>query len=134
MVGLFAGTQWEIPPVCERCGATLEQCRCTAAEKQQFAQARAAAAAEQEREQRRKPPEKQTVRIRSETRKAKRTVTVIAGLSPEASDLPGLLKTLKDRCGVGGHLASDPDRIELQGDQVAAATRVLEEIGYRVRP
>ncbi|HVX12306.1 MAG TPA: translation initiation factor [Pirellulales bacterium] len=107
---LFAGTPFDIPPRCERCGLLEEQCTC--------------------------PPPKiapqlQTVRLVVEKRKKGKVVTVLRGLSPEGNALPDLLRQLKSACGTGG--TAKDDLIELQGNHTQRASDLLKEMGYRVR-
>ena len=75
-------------------------------------------------------PEKQQARLRVEKRKKGKVVTVIAGLSPEESDLPSLLARLKDTCGAGG--AVKDEALELQGRHLERVRDVLVQMGYRV--
>lgn len=107
---LFAGTPFDRPPRCDRCGSLVEQCTCPPA---------------------RLTPQSQTVRLVVEKRKKGKVVTVLRGLAAEGNDLPELLRQLKSACGTGGTLKDDV--IELQGDHVKRATTILGEIGYRVR-
>src|ERR1043165_84674 len=97
-MGLFDGTRFERPVTCEICGTALAECRCPKSVDGKFL-----------------PPEKQKVSIRLEKRPGGKMVTSIAGLDPHASDLPGLLKKLRERCATGGTIKEA--KIELQGDQ-----------------
>src|SRR5215469_8350507 len=108
---LFAGTPYDRPPRCDRCGALEEECKCPPP---------------------RLPPESQTVRLVVEKRKKGKVVTVLRGLSVEGNDLPDLLRQLKSACGTGGTLKDDA--IELQGDHTKRAGAFLGTMGYRVRP
>ena len=110
---LFAGTPFDRPPKCERCGQLEADCMCP---KQPAAWI---------------SPEKQTARLAVEKRKKGKVVTVIRGLAAEANDLPALLSKLKSQCGAGGTI--DGDTVELQGDHVERIAALLTEIGYRVR-
>lgn len=107
---LFAGTKFDIPPRCDRCGALEEECTCPAP---------------------RLPPESQTVRLLVEKRKKGKMVTVLRGLSAEGNDLAELLRQLKSACGAGGTLKDDA--IELQGEHVKRAGELLTAMGYRIR-
>ena len=107
---LFEGTPFDRPPRCERCGALEEECTCPPP---------------------RFPPESQTVRLAVEKRRKGKVVTALRGLSVEGNDLPELLRQLKSACGTGGTLKDDV--IELQGDHVKRAAKILGKIGYRVR-
>ncbi len=113
MVRLFEGTPFDRPPRCDACGELEEECVCPPPVKQWLA------------------PEKQTATVRVEKRKAGRTVTVVDGLDADESDLPMLLKTLKDICGAGGSLQEN--RIEVQGNHPTAIVEHLQWMGYRTR-
>ncbi len=115
MSRLFAGTPFDRPPVCERCGQPEADCTCppTVAEPTRI------------------PPEQQTATLRTEKRAKGKLVTVIRGLSASGNDLPALLTQLKSRCGSGGTI--DGDTIELQGDHLAKLKTLLGELGYKTR-
>ncbi|MEQ9409746.1 MAG: translation initiation factor [Fuerstiella sp.] len=116
MTRLFAGTKFDRPPHCERCGEPEQECRCPPVPP---------AAAE------RVPPEKQTARLAVEKRKRGKTVTVIRGLATDANDLPSLLTQLKNKCGAGGSLHDD--HLEIQGDHLSRLRNELQKIGYKVK-
>jgi len=118
-VGLFSGTKWESPSQCVVCGNPPERCECPSD---------LAGAADEP--ARWLAPEKQSARVRVEKRKAKRVVTVVAGLSPEATDLPALLSQLKSSCGAGGAL--EDDNLVIQGDQASRVQETLKRLGYRI--
>ena len=65
------------------------------------------------------------------TRGGKRgkTVTVISGLALHNKQMRSFLKKLKTSCGAGGTLKGD--LLELQGDHVHIAIKILQEEGYR---
>jgi translation initiation factor 1 len=113
MTRLFAGTPFDIPPRCDRCGELEQECQCEPLPAEKVA------------------PEKQTAKVRVDRRKHKRLITVVWGLSEESSDLPDLLSKLKSACGTGGSLQSE--QIELQGDHLERVKKQLREIGYKVR-
>ena len=115
MTRLFAGTPFDIPPQCDRCGKLEQDCECEpiADEAERVA------------------PQKQTARVRVDRRKHKRMITVVWGLDRSESDLPDLLSQLKSACGAGGSIQND--RIEIQGDHGEQVRHLLEKIGYRVR-
>ena len=115
MQRLFAGTPWDRPPTCERCGKPEAECACPPAVDIPA----------------RRPPGSQTARIRQEKRAKGKLVTVVSGLDAEANDLPDLAARLKTRCGAGGTVKDG--LIELQGDQRDAAEATLQAIGYRTR-
>ena len=114
MTRFFAGTPFDRPPVCDRCGQLDSACTCPTIAKPQNLT----------------PPEKQTVRLAIEKRKKGKVVTVIRGLTATGNDLPALLGRLKDRCGAGGMLTGET--LEIQGDHVDRLRTLLAEIGYRV--
>ncbi len=117
MSRLFAGTPFDRPPTCERCGKLPAECDCppppAAVEKSLT------------------PPGKQTATLRTEKRVKGKLVTVVRGLAAAENDLPTLLARLKSACGAGGTI--DGDLIEIQGDQLTRLKALLGEIGYRVR-
>lgn len=113
---LFAGTPFDIPPRCERCGELEEVCTCPPQ----------APVIE------RIPPEKQTARLAVEKRKNGKWVTVIRGLPAIGNDLPGLLTELKHACGAGGTVKED--LIEIQGQHLERLAAHLRGLGYRTKP
>lgn len=112
MTRLFAGTPFDIPPECDRCGELEESCKCAPLGPERL------------------PAEKQTAKVRVDRRKHKRMVTVVWGLDPVDCDLPDLLSKLKSACGSGGSLQDS--QIELQGDHVGRVKKQLLEIGFKV--
>jgi translation initiation factor 1 len=109
---LFEGTQFDVPPTCDRCQELEADCKCPPPAPVFL------------------PPEKQRVRLRLEKRKRGKLMTVIHGLDPRESDLPALLTELKNSCGAGGTIA-DHD-IEIQGDHLDRITSKLADIGYKI--
>lgn len=116
MQRLFAGTPWDRPPTCERCGKLESECDCPPAPPPAPV---------------RRAPEGQTARLRVEKRPRGKLVTLVENLDPTGNDLPTLAATLKTRCGVGGTVKDG--RIELQGDHLATADEVLRGIGYKTK-
>jgi translation initiation factor 1 len=112
---LFEGTPWDRPPTCERCGKLESECACPPpiVEPKWLA------------------PETQTARLGVEKRPKGKVVTVIGSLDPEGNDLPALAASLRSACGTGGTLKDG--RIELQGDHLQAAERVLGGMGYKTK-
>lgn len=110
---LFEGTQWDVPPRCDRCGELEEDCRCPPPPKKYLA------------------PEKQTAKLAVEKRKKGKVVTVVLELSSKDNDLNELLARLKNACGAGGTLKDDT--LEIQGDHLTRVRELLAEMGYRVR-
>jgi translation initiation factor 1 len=112
---LFAGTPWDRPPRCERCGALEAECQCPPVAN--------------EPEQR--PPREQTAWIKVEKRAKDKVVTIVRNLDPARGALDELATTLKQRCGSGGTVKDGA--IELQGDHLATAEAVLTALGYGVK-
>ena len=110
---LFAGTPWDQPPHCNRCGALTADCTCPPLPAPRI------------------PPAAQTARVSIEKRKKGRVVTLISGLAAAGNDLPALLSQLKSECGAGGTLHEDC--LEIQGDQRERICVRLSQLGYRVR-
>ena len=104
---LFAGTKYDQPPECERCGVLESDCTCLP------------------------PAAGQMVRLTAEKRKKGKVVTVIRGLTADRNDLSGLLSRLKAQCGAGG--AIQEDALEIQGAHVERIAAALTELGYRVK-
>ena len=109
---LFAGTPWDRPPTCERCGKPESECACAPVVA----------------EPRRLDPAKQSPRLRLEKRPRRKVVTVVHALDAGGNDLEELAATLKAKCGTGGTVKEG--KIELQGDHVAAAEAALIELGF----
>ena len=109
---LFEGTQFDIPPTCDRCGQLEEVCQCPPPPPETV------------------PPEKQTLRIAVEKRKKGKLVTVIRGLA-ESNDHSELLTQLKNYCGAGGTIKDST--IEIQGDHIKRATQKLQKLNYRIK-
>jgi translation initiation factor 1 len=124
-VGLFDGTKWETISQCQVCGHVVNDCQCPS-------DLLPAKDGNESTEPNWKAAEKQTARVRTEKRKAKRVVTVVGGLSAQETDLAGLLAKLKAACGAGGSL--EDQNLVIQGDQSERIVSVLRQIGYRVKP
>lgn len=115
MTRLFAGTPWDRPPTCERCGKLVADCACPAEAPEKVLP----------------PPSQQTAQLSVEKRKQGKVVTVVRGLAAEVNDLPRLLTQLKSACGAGGTL--DGSTLEIQGDHRARLGELLSAMGYRLR-
>jgi len=111
MLGLFDGTSLEQPVTCEVCGQALTQCSCPRSESGSVLL-----------------PKDQAARVGREKRRNGKTVTVITGLDPTASDLKAILTQLKSACAAGGTVAEG--RIEVQGDHRKQALSILQDRGY----
>ncbi len=115
MQRLFAGTPWDRPPTCERCGNAESECTCPPVVP----------------EPKRLAPESQTARIRREKRAKGKLVTVVANLDPDGNDLTALAAQLKARCGAGGTVKDG--LIEIQGDHLDTVDATLRSIGYKTK-
>lgn len=115
MQRLFAGTPWDRPPSCERCGRPESECVCPPAAPEPV----------------RLDPAAQTARLRREKRPRGKVVTVIAGLDPAGNDLAALASRLKAHCGAGGTVKDG--LVELQGDHLDAAEAALRSFGFQTR-
>jgi translation initiation factor 1 len=111
---LFAGTQFDRPPKCDRCGKLESECGCSPLAGKSI------------------PPGKQVARLRLEKRKKGKVVTVIRGLAVAENELSALLRRLKSQCGAGGTLQEDG--LEIQGDHVQRIGDALRAWGYQVSP
>ncbi len=114
MAGLFDGTPLERPVTCERCEQPLDACACP-----------------RDAEGRLCLPRDQQVRVSRERRSGGRWMTIVSGLDPTASDLPGMLKHLKLLCAGGGAIKNDC--IELQGDHREQVVAELKSQGYAAK-
>lgn len=110
MTRLFAGTPFDRPPRCTRCGELERDCHCPPPPI---------------------PPQEQTARLRVEKRKQGKVATVIEGLPAVGNDLPELLRTLKNACGAGGSLQGE--MLEVQGNHLTRISEVLSQLGYRIK-
>ena len=109
---LFEGTEFDVPPRCDRCEELEADCKCPPPPPE------------------RKSAESQTAKVSIEKRKRGKVVTLVQGLSEPDTDLTALTKTLKDHCGSGGTLKAEV--IEIQGDQQGRVTKKLTSLGYKV--
>ena len=116
-MGLFAGTPFDRPPTCDRCGAVEADCRCPPLPAPRI------------------PPQQQTARLKVQKRQRGKVVTVVDGLcATEPGDLDALaelLTQLKSTCGAGGALKEQA--IEIQGDHLERIRHALSKSGYRVK-
>ena len=115
-MGLFAGTKWDLPPKCDRCGELESVCRCPP----QAAPPPVRVA-----------PAKQTARLTIENRKKGKSVTDETGLAAADNDLPELLTRLKTACGAGGTLQGEA--LEIQGKHLDRVRSLLAELGYNTK-
>ena len=111
MSGLFDGTRLERPVTCEVCDQPLDQCACPRGESGAVLL-----------------PKDQFARVGQEKRREGKTVTVITGLDPVASDLDAILARLKSACAAGGMI--NEERIEIQGEHRERALSILRDLGY----
>ncbi|MBD3190049.1 MAG: stress response translation initiation inhibitor YciH [Candidatus Heimdallarchaeota archaeon] len=94
-----------MPETCKKCGLPLELCMCQAIAK-----------------------EEQRIKVRIETRKWGREVTLIKGINPKEVDLDSLTTKLKNKCACGG--TAKDGVIELQGDHRHRIKDLLLAEGY----
>lgn len=109
---LFAGTPFDRPPNCERCGKLEAECVCPPPAAPLV------------------PASEQSVRVAVEKRKRGKVVTAVHGLASDAA-LPELLKTLKTACGAGGTLKDGV--LEIQGEHASRVSELLGDLGYRLK-
>lgn len=109
---LFEGTEFDIPPTCDRCEQPEADCQCPPPAHKYL------------------PNDQQTARLRVEKRKRGKIMTVVWGLDPDESNLPKLLTTLKNTCGAGGTIGENG--IEIQGNHLDRIATCLAEMGYRI--
>ncbi len=112
---LFAGTPWDRPPTCDRCGRPESECACPPPVVEPV----------------RVAPETQTARLRLEKRPKGKVVTTVGGLDPVGIDLEELAARLKSRCGTGGTVKQGT--IEIQGDHLATVELALKALGFKTR-
>jgi translation initiation factor 1 len=72
--------------------------------------------------------EQQQIRVRMETRKFGRPMTIIEGINDKETDLGRLAQKLKTFCACGG--TAKNGQIMLQGDQREKAKDFLIKMGY----
>jgi len=110
---LFEGTQFDVPPRCERCEELEADCKCPPPAPERI------------------PPHEQTAVVSLEKRKRGKSVTLVSGLCPVGTDLAELLTQLKNSCGAGGTVKQDV--LEIQGNQAEPIVSKLREIGFAVK-
>ena len=114
---LFEGTQWDVPPTCDRCNQTEEKCDCAPLPK-----AKGPAV----------EPGRQKLRLKKEKRKKGKVVTLVTGFQlGDEQQLEEMLRKLKNECGAGGKI--DDQAIEIQGDQLEKLEKILSAKGFPVR-
>jgi translation initiation factor 1 len=109
---LFAGTKYDQPPKCDRCGKLEAECVCSPPARRWLS------------------PSNQLARVNVEKRKKGKLVTVIRGLRAEGNDLSELLSRLKSQCGAGGTIQDDC--LEVQGDHRQRISDTLRALGYQI--
>ena len=113
MTRLFAGTPFDRPLTCERCGALVLACVCPPPELAHV------------------PPERLRLKIAIEKRKKGKVVTALYGLSAEGTGVSDLLSHLKSVCGAGGTFKDGV--LEIQGEHADRVSEALLQLRYRVR-
>jgi translation initiation factor 1 len=91
--------------ICPTCGLPKDLCACVEIEKEQ-----------------------QRIRIRLETRKFNKPMTIVDGIDEKNTDLPGMAKGLKGFCACGG--TAKNGQIMLQGDHRERVRQFLVKLGY----
>ena len=114
MSGLFDSTPLERPVTCQGCEEPLDRCACPRDVSGEVML-----------------PKDQPARVGREKRRRCKTVTVITGLDPVASNLRAILGQLKSACAAGGTISQD--RIEIQGDHRERALAILRDLGYAAK-
>ncbi len=115
MSGLFDGTSLERPVTCGVCDRPLARCACPRNEAGTVLL-----------------PKNQPARVAREKRRKGKTVTVVTGLDPVASNLAAILSQLKMACAAGGTI--NDGKIEVQGDHRDRALSILRDLGYPAKP
>ena len=113
---LFAGTHWDRPPRCARCGDLESECNCPPVVAEPV----------------RLDPGTQTAWLRVEKRPKGKLVTAVRGLDPIGNDLGALAARLKGAIG-GGGTVKDDGTIEVQGDHLDRVEGLLATLGYRTK-
>ncbi len=116
MTRLFAGTPFDRPPRCDRCGELEEKCQCPPRSKPEPTWI---------------APQQQSAKVRVDRRKHKRFITIVSGLAADETNLPELLSKLQSACGAGGSIQEG--QIEIQGDHGTGVKKQLATLGYRVK-
>lgn len=75
--------------------------------------------------------EAQSLRIRTETRRYGKAVTIVDGFSTDVINLDDLASKLKKQLATGGTVESG--KIELQGDHTERVPDILREEGFQLR-
>ena len=109
---LFEGTEFDIPPRCDRCEKLEEECECLP-EPEPIV-----------------PPHEQKVSVCIEKRKRGKVVTVLRGFLDQETQLQEVFTKLKNSCGAGGTVREA--EIDIQGKHEETVRRVLKEIGFRL--
>ncbi|MEM0084406.1 MAG: stress response translation initiation inhibitor YciH [Candidatus Methanomethylicia archaeon] len=91
--------------ICPVCGLPKELCVCQSIAKEQ-----------------------QVIKVKLETRKWGREVTIINGINDKELDLYQVVSALKSRLACGGTVKEG--RIELQGDHRSRVKEILIELGF----
>lgn len=107
-------------PVCSRCGEAKDACRCASEARRRESSSVISA------------PQDGYVRIaRDRKSRGGKTVTVLAGIPGDATQVSELAQVLKKLCGSGGTVKGDS--IEIQGDHRDRLEGKLKELGYKVK-
>ena len=107
MTRLFAGTPFDRPPKCERCGRLQQDCACPPPEPQ------------------RTPPEQQRVKLAIEKRKKGKVVTALRGLTGREAEILGVVEPSQVGLRCRRHLQRGRAR-DSRRARGASARRTLE--------
>lgn len=91
--------------ICPKCGLPADLCVCETISREQ-----------------------QRIKVHTERRKWRRSVTIIEGVEDRDFNIEGLAKKLKTLCACGGTAKSN--RIILQGDQRDRIQQLLLQLGF----
>jgi translation initiation factor 1 len=72
--------------------------------------------------------EQQKITVRTETRKFRKSMTIVDGIEIKGSDLKKLSKKMKNFCACGG--TAKEGKVLLQGDQREKVHKFLLDMGY----
>ncbi len=111
---LFEGTQWDVPPRCDRCEQLESDCDCPPLPPPPHVV----------------DPAKQKLKLIVERRKRGKVVTVIRGVADD-DVRPELLKELKNLVGSGG--TTNEEGLEIQGDHLQKISEFLAARGYQIK-
>jgi translation initiation factor 1 len=122
MTRLFAGTPFDRPPKCDRCGKLVADCACPPPEPERTPEQQRAKNA---------PVKIAPLKIAIEKRKKGKVVTALRRLTGREAEILELLSHLKSVCGAGGTFKEGV--LEIQGEHGDRVRDALLKRGYRVQ-